>query len=303
MPQLAVSSFSLHSVLGPISIERRDDEGALHKHSFDFPRRHTMEEFAAVAREKIGVSAVELCQIQFDAHDDARIETLRTGLDAAGVKLLTLPIDLGDFGGLNPQWRAEDEARTVEWFGIAAKLGARFVRVNAGSPGSTLADEARPALVESLQRLSDVARNLGLTLLIENHGGSSSDPAFITALLEDVGADRLGLLLDLGNFEPLVSLSHARFADPDSDDAGLDFEPLYARIAALAPYATLVHAKSVDPARDGTPLPDLSRALSIVADAGYTGDISIEWEGRKGDPWQKTAEVAAQVRAVFPHLL
>lgn len=302
MPQLAVSSFSLHSVLGPIAIERRDEDGTLHPLSFAFPREHTLEQFATLARQRLGVSAIELCQIQFDAHDPARIDALRAALDAAGVRLLTLPIDLGDFGGLDPRWRAEDEARTVEWFRIAATLGAHYVRVNAGSPGSTLADEAQPALIETLRRLGDAAGALGLSLLVENHGGTSSDPDFLIALREDVGTDRLGLLLDLGNFDPLVSLSQARFADPDAADDGLDFEPLYARIAALAPHASLIHAKAVDPARDGSPLPDVPRALSIVAATGYTGDVSIEWEGRRGDPWMKTAEVVAQVRAAFPDL-
>jgi len=302
MPQLAVSSFSLHSVLGPIAIERRDEDGVLKVKSFDFPQQHTLEEFAALARERLHVSAIELCQIQFDAHDPARIEALRAGLDAAGMRLLTLPIDNGDFGTHDPRWRAEDEARTMAWFRIASTLGARFVRVNAGAPGSTLSDEVRPALVETLRRLGDAAGALGLSLLVENHGGTSSDPAFLLALRDEVGTDRLGLLLDLGNFDPLVSLSHARFADPDCDDAGLDFEPLYARIAALAPHASLVHAKAVDPARDGSPLPNVPRALSIIAAAGYAGDVSIEWEGRRGDPWEKTAEVVAQVRAAFPAL-
>jgi hypothetical protein len=99
-----------------------------------------------------------------------------------------------------------------------------------------------------------------------------------------------------------VTLSHGRFADPDLDESHLDFEPLYDCIATLAPEASLVHAKSVDPARDGSPLPDLPRALSIVRNAGYAGNISIEWEGHLGDPWERTAAVAAQVRAVFPGL-
>lgn len=302
MPQLAVSSFCLHSELGPISIERRDEHGTMRPLTFDFPHLHTLEQFVGLVPERLGVSAVELCQIQFDSHDPARIASVRAALDAAGVRLLTLPIDLGDFGGAGPDERAADEARTIEWFNIARELGARFVRVNAGTPGSTLDAGARPALVETLQRLGDKANELGLTLLVENHGGTSSDPVFLASLLDEVGSDRLGLLLDVGNLEPLVSLSNARFSNADVDDTGLDFEPLYESIAALAPYAKLVHAKSVDPASDGRPLPDLARAFSILADAGYAGDVSIEWEGRLGDPWEQTAGVVAQVRAAFPHL-
>ncbi|NBC35450.1 TIM barrel protein [Novosphingobium sp. FSY-8] len=302
MPTLAVSSFSLHSQLGPLHLERREADGTLACTTYPFPQDHSLEEFAALVRERLGVKAVELCQIQFDAKDPARIAALRKGLDDAGVRLLTLPIDLGDFGGTNPQWRADDEARSIEWFRIAAQLGAEFVRVNAGAPGGTLSPEVRPALVDSLRRLGDAANALGLTLLVENHGGTSSDVDFLLALLQDVGPERLGLLLDLGNLEPLVSLSHARFSDPSMDVSEINFEPLYDSIAKLAPHARLVHAKSVDPASDGRPLPDLPRALAIVAAAGYAGHVSIEWEGRLGDPWEQTAGVIAQVRAAFPDL-
>lgn len=302
MPVLAVSSFSLHSVLGPIHLEKREDDGNLSAFSFDFPRTHSLEEFATLARDRVGVTAIELCQIQFDAHTPERIAELRAAFDRDGVEVLTLPIDSGDLGRDNAAWRADDEARIVGWFDIAKTLGARFVRVNAGAPGSAMEDGARPGMVESLRRLGDAAASRGMKLLVENHGGTSSDPDFILALLEEVGPDRLGLLLDLGNFEPLVSLSHGRFADPDLDDYGLDFEPLYDRIAKLAPVASLVHAKSVDPARDGRPLPDLPRALNIVKAAGYAGNISIEWEGHRGEPWAQTAGIATQVRAVFPEL-
>lgn len=302
MPCLAVSSFSLHSVLGPISLEQRSADGNLSHFSYDFPRQHSLEDFASLVRERIGVKAIELCQIQFDSHTPERIAALREAFESGGTRVLTLPIDTGNLGCGKAEWLAEDEARIIQWFDIAGQLGATFVRVNAGSPGSVMTAAARPALVESLKRLGDSAAARGMKLLVENHGGTSSDPDFILALLEDVGRDRLGLLLDVGNFEPLVSLSHGRFANPDLDDSHLDFEPLYDRIATLAPVASLVHAKSVDPARNGSPLPDLPRALTIVRDAGYAGNISIEWEGHLGDPWERTAAVAAQVRAVFPGL-
>ncbi|MFM6854682.1 MAG: sugar phosphate isomerase/epimerase family protein [Sphingopyxis sp.] len=301
-PMLAISSFSLHSVLGPLRLERRGDDGAILPLSFDFPREHSLDEFGALVVQRVGARAVELCQIQFDGDTPDRIAQLRAAMDDAGITVLTVPIDSGNLASGNAAWLADDEARIIRWFDIAGQLGAQYVRVNAGSPGYAMAADARPMLVQSLMRLGDAANARGLQLLVENHGGTSSDPDFMLGLLDDVGHDRLGLLLDLGNFEPLVTLSHGRFADPDLDDAGLDFEPLYDRIAALAPVARLVHAKSVDPARDGRPLPDLSRALMIVRAAGYNGHISVEWEGHRGDPWAQTAAVAAQVRAVFPAL-
>jgi sugar phosphate isomerase/epimerase len=302
MSFLAVSSFSLHSVLGPLRLDRRQPDGSLTAIEYDFPRRHSLEEFADLVRQRLGVSAIELCQIQFDGDTPERIERLKEGLDKSGVRLLAVPIDIGDLASVNPEWRAEDMARIVRWFDIAKTLGASYVRVNAGEVGSSHAVDSRASLVSALQALGDAAGERGLRLLIENHGGTSSDPDFMLGLCADVGSARLGILLDLGNFDPLVSLSRARFTNPDVDDSGLDVEPIYAHIRKLAPVADLIHAKSIDPASDGRPLPDLPRALDIVKAAGYRGHISIEWEGRKGDPWERTANVVAQVRAAFPEL-
>jgi len=302
MSFLAVSSFSLHTALGPIRLAQRQADGSLADWVIEFPRHHSLEEFAALARQRVGVSAIELCQIQFDGETPERIEQLKDGLEAAGVHLLTVPIDIGDLATSNPDWRADDMARIVRWFHIARALGASYVRVNAGAVGSTHANAHRAGLVSALQALGDAAAEMGLRLLVENHGGLSSDPAYMLDLRADVGPDRLGILLDLGNFDPLVGLSQARFANPDIEDSGLDLEPIYAHIARLAPVADVVHAKSIDPASDGSPLPDLPRALGIVKASGFQGHISIEWEGRRGDPWEHTRAIAAQVRAVFPEL-
>ncbi len=302
MSYLAVSSFSLHKALGPLRLEMRREDGTLDDLLIDFPRTLTFEEFIGQARDTVGVKAVELCQLQFDSAVPERIEHLRAALDEAGMRMLTMPIDIGDLGHVNAAWRADDEARIKNWFTIAKQLGASYVRVNAGSPGSVVTQDAWAGLVASLRSLGDAANSMGLRLLVENHGGTSSSPEFLLPLQAAVGLDRLGILLDLGNFDPLVGISHARFTNTDVEDTGIDLEPMYAAIARLAPHATLIHAKSVDPARDGTPLPDLPRALSIVAASGYTGSISIEWEGRLGDPWERTCAIAATVRQQFPHL-
>lgn len=300
MSTIAVSSFSLVSLLGPLSVEYRDGDGNLVETTVDIPRQHTIEEFIALTKSRLGLDAVELCQIQLGPLDDARIASIRATLDDNGVRLLTVPIDAGDLSGATAQQRIEDTERIREWIRVAARLGATYVRVNTGSPTAGGSREDRAGLVESLTALSDEARAQSVELLIENHGGLSSDPEYLLDIREQVGADRLGILLDLGNFEPLIGIAHARLAGGTPDDTGLDTTRVYESIARLAPVATLVHAKAHDPASDGTPLYDLHTALEIVADAGYTGPISIEWEGMLGSPWENVAAVLDTVRAIFP---
>jgi len=299
---IAVSSFSLHRVLGPVRFEVPAAEGGYQEVELPFPREHTLEEFAVLVRDRFGVDAIELCQIQFDSSSDERVEELASALRSAGVRVLTVPIDIGDLAGGSDGERATDVARIERWFTIAHRLGATYVRVNTGSPLVGAQSEDRVGLVTALRALASSAESLGVRLLVENHGGLSSDPDFVLALREEVGPEHLGILLDLGNFEPLITISHARFSGENMADVGLELEPVYDKIARLAPVATLVHAKAYDPASDGSPLLDLDRALGIVAATGYQGSISIEWEGVSGDPWVRTGETVAAVRAAFPNL-
>jgi hypothetical protein len=299
MSTIAISSFSLVSALGPLYVEYRDPSGALVETRIDAPQKHTIEEFIALAKTRLGVDAVELCQIQLGPLDDTRLDSIRAALDENGVRLLTVPVDAGDLSGGTPEQRVEDTERIRDWIRVSARLGAMYVRVNTGSPIAGAAREDRAGLVEALKILSDEARSQGVELLIENHGGLSSDPEYLLDIREQVGPDRLGILLDLGNFEPLISVSHARLAGGSPEDTDLDVSQVYENIALLAPVATLVHAKAHDPASDGAPLYDLEKALGIVADSGYEGPITIEWEGLLGDPWDNTARILEVVRERF----
>jgi hypothetical protein len=137
-----------------------------------------------------------------------------------------------------------------------------------------------------------------MRLLVENHGGPSSDPDYLLELRDQV--DGLGILLDLGNFEPLVSVSRARFAGDDLATDHLDTDHVYDRIRRLAPVAELVHVKAFDPRENGSPLLDVDRALSVVHAAGFAGPYSIEWEGHRTDPWEATGDLLGRIRTMTP---
>ncbi|GLY02758.1 sugar phosphate isomerase/epimerase family protein [Actinoplanes sp. NBRC 101535] len=293
MSTLAVSSFSLFQRLGPLVMEKRGPDGELAPLEIPMPAAHTLEEFVAAVRPRFGVSAVEICQLQLADSSPARISRLKDVLDENDVEVTGMPIDVGDLGAGNEATRRADADRVEYWLDVAARLGSSAARVNLGTDPDL-------SLSRVLDRLADTAASKNLQLLVENHGGVSSDPDFLLELRAEVGADRLGILLDLGNFDPLVGVSHGRFAGADVPDTGLDTTPVYERIARLAPHAAAVHAKAFDPASDGTPLLDLDRALTLVRDAGYRGPFGVEWEGVLGDPWEQAAGVVAQVRKHFP---
>ena len=294
--QLAVSSYSLRQLLGPVRMSMRGPDGRKQAVTWgDQPATLSLLELPAQVRERLGLDAVEICQFHIPENTDAYLGQLKRALDGAGVSVVNMPIDVGDISDPNQAHREEDLAEIESWMRAAAALGSRNVRVNASSPMSQ-AVAPLETTIASYRRLAATARSLGIGLLIENHGGITRDPEVIVRLVESV--DGLRTLVDIYNFEPLMSAGLARFRGEPVPDP--DPEPVYRQIARIAPYAGLVHAKTHEFDAEGRPLGlDVQRALTIVRDTGYAGPISIEYEGSKGDPWENTLRTRRIVEQVF----
>ncbi|MCS5497988.1 sugar phosphate isomerase/epimerase [Cnuibacter physcomitrellae] len=314
MTTLSMSSYSVREHLGPVEFTFTDPQGETRTFSFPYQSLTTLAEFPARAKAEFGVDAIETVAFQFKGGlDDPELDAFAEGLRASGVTLLNVAIDAGDLLEIDDDKRAADVAELKRWIERFASMGARFVRVNPGTPFSAHHGPQAPAhLVSALVELGDFARAHGTRLLVENHGGPSSDPAWMLGLLDAVGSDHLGLLLDLGNFDALMQPAMALiFQGPDAAPVdpvtlleNVDLAPVYAGIEQLAPRAELVHVKAHDVDEAGTVRAvDLDRAIRILRDHGYDGPYTVEYEGTGGDPWAKSARVlevtreAAEVRA------
>jgi sugar phosphate isomerase/epimerase len=296
--QICVSSYSFGQLLGPVRLTRRGPDGKRAPVTWGQGEPTlTLLELPARIKAKLGLDAIEICQFHVLENTPSYLGQLKRALDDVGMSLVNMPIDVGNIADPNPTYREEDLAEIEDWMRAAAALGSRMVRVNAGSP---LADTEPPVdvTVASLRRLARFAESQGLQLLIENHGGRSSDPAFLIQLLEAVGPS-LKALLDIGNFEPLMSVNMARFQGKEPPKA-VDLTPQYEAIGKVAPFAGLVHAKTHEFDANGRPTDlDVVRALRIVRDRGYAGPISIEYEGRRGDCWENAQLTKALVEEAF----
>src|SRR3984893_12260480 len=131
---IAVSSFSLHNMLGPLHLEVHDEDGNLTHLEIPKPAVYSLEEFGVLAWERLGVIAIELCQIQFADSSPERVAPLRSSLDRTGVRVLTVVIDIGDLAGATAERRRADVVAITRWLDIARALGAPYARVNIGNP-------------------------------------------------------------------------------------------------------------------------------------------------------------------------
>ncbi|QKK06771.1 MAG: sugar phosphate isomerase/epimerase [Planctomycetota bacterium] len=230
--------------------------------NLDFPR---------ITRERFDIDAVEYVNQFFmdKPRDKSYIADLRQRCDDHGVTSLLIMCDgLGELGNRHGGRRSEAIENHKPWVGAAHALGCHSIRVNAASDGTY--EEQQRLAADGLGKLAEYADQAGLNVIVENHGGLSSNGAWLAGVMQLADHPRLGTLPDFGNF----CLDWSRRDEPDA------WYDRYQGVAEMMPYAKAVSAKSHDFDADGNETnTDYRRMMKIVLDAGYRGRVGIEYEG------------------------
>jgi L-ribulose-5-phosphate 3-epimerase len=219
-------------------------------------------DFAFVARRDFGLGAVEYVNTFFrdKAGDAAYLREMNRRAEQEGVYQHLIMCDgEGRLGDPDAAARTRAVTNHRRWLDAAAALGCATIRVNAASEGGF--EEQQRLAADGLRRLTELADPLGLNVIVENHGGLSSNGRWLAGVMRLVDHPRCGTLPDFGNF--------------------YDYDR-YQGTADLMPFAKAVSAKSYDFDAGGreTTL-DYPRLLGLVAAAGYTGWVGIEYEGTR----------------------
>jgi L-ribulose-5-phosphate 3-epimerase len=243
-------------------------EWSLHKTLFDKDPGKTIDnlDFPKIARETYGVDGVEFVNQFFKdkAHDSAYLQDLKKRADDQGVACVLIMIDgEGDLSAKDDERRTKAVDNHKKWVDAAAALGCHAIRVNTGSNYNK--DDVA-TVADGCGRLVDYGIANKISIICENHGGPSSNPDALLALMKAVNKPAFGTLPDFGNFPK------KKLGDYEID--------IYEAIARMMPYAKGVSAKSYDFGPDGREtMLDYARILKIVTDAGYHGFVGIEYEG------------------------
>ncbi len=162
--------------------------------------------------------------------------------------------------------------RHHKWVDAAAALGCHAIRVNLA--GNDVPEEWKKNSVDGLTKLATYAKTKNINVIVENHGGLSSNAGMLAGVMEAVNMDNCGTLPDFGNF-------CIKRNDPKDYTAGCaEMYDIYKGVAELMPSAKAVSAKSNDFDANGNETKiDYTKMLQIVKDAGYTGYIGVEYEG------------------------
>ncbi len=263
MTQLEGFSMAADSKEPPFKISLA--EWSLHKTLFGHKMDHL--DFARAAKEDFGIDAVEYVNQFFrgKAKDQKYLDEMKSRADDLGVKSLLIMIDgEGAIGDPDETKRTKAIDNHHKWIEAAKFLGCHSVRVNAQSSGTP--EEQMKLAADGLRRLSEFAATQGLNVLVENHGGLSSNGEWLAGVMKQVGLPNCGTLPDFGNFRVSNDLTYDR----------------YQGVEELMPFAKAVSAKSHDfDAQGNETQTDYLRMMKIVTDHGYHGYVGIEYEGSK----------------------
>ncbi|HEX5414559.1 MAG TPA: sugar phosphate isomerase/epimerase family protein [Chloroflexota bacterium] len=275
--KLAISSYSFH----------RFGEG---KEGQERPTFQAMIERCA----ELGLDGIELLGVHFKSTEAEELRALKQHAGQHGIAIVSVSAH-HNFVNPDPQKRLQQIDIIAKWVDVAGALGAPFVRAFGGRWATRprfadfmAADGVEPPLegytdddgyawsAEAFKIASYYAGRRGVTLALENHWGFTGTAAGVLRILRATDSPWLKVALDTGNF---------------------NFRPdQYGELAELAPYAAMVHAKTyVGGGMYYTADLDYRRIGKMLRDVGFSGYVSIEFEGR-AHPDQGIPESVAMLR-------
>jgi L-ribulose-5-phosphate 3-epimerase len=224
-------------------------------------------DFPAFAKREFGIEAVEYVNRFFmdKAKDNAYLTDLKKRAADHGVTNVLIMIDdEGSLGDPDDAKRKQAIENHYKWVEAGKFLGCHSIRVNARSEGSY--EEQMKLATDGLRRLSEFGDKHDINVIVENHGGLSSNGEWLADVMKKVDNKRCGTLPDFGNFQTAPGEWYDR----------------YKGVKELMPFAKGVSAKSHEFDADGNEVrTNYVKMVKIVLEAGYHGYIGIEWEGEK----------------------
>lgn len=259
-------------------------------------------DFAKTAKS-LGIEAVEYVSQCFEDKTAGTeyLKEMKTRADGEGISSLLIMVDReGNLGEPDEAKRAKTVENHLKWLDAAQFLGCHSIRVNAASDGKLSWDEQAKLAADGLHRLCVEGEKRGLYVVVENHGGLSSNGKWLTEVMKLADHPRVGILPDFGNF----------YTDRNKGEL---YNP-YLGVREFMPWVKqAVSAKAYDwdtgagkfyteDRREGREMTlDFERLIKIVVGAGYSGYIGIEYEGDKHSEEEGiklTKQVLEELRAV-----
>ena len=253
-------------------------------------------DFAKIAKS-VGIDAIEYVNQFFmdKAKDTAYLREMNARATGEGVTQVLIMCDNeGNLGDPDPAKRQSAVENHYKWVEAAKFLGCHTIRVNGYSSGTP--EEQKKLVADGMRKLCEFADPIGINVVIENHGGLSSNARWLVETITAANHPRAGTLPDFGNF---------RIGGPtkNNPDAKVESYDSYVGVREMMPLAKGVSVKPrVWDAKGNSSDIDLLKMMKIVVDAGYRGHCGIE-HGPDGKELEAIVELRKQLESVREQLV
>ena len=240
-----------------------------------------------------GIYSIELVNTFYFGKigNQAYWDQFKENCDQAGVSVGLIMCDaLGNLGDADEEARMTAVENHYPWVDLAQFLGAQSIRVNAAGQGAP--EEVAAHATDGLTKLAEYSETKGINVLVENHGGYSSNGEWLSGVMESVDRENVGTLPDFGNF-----------CIERGPEGCVNEYDRYKGMAELMPYAKGVSAKSHEFDENGNEVhTDFLRMMKIVKESGFTGYVGIEYEGDQLSEEEGIKATKALLERVFDQL-
>ena len=177
-------------------------EWSLHRALFGGKLKHF--DVAKVAKHDFGIGALEhSAQFFMDkAEDQQYLHELKKHVADQGVKSVLITVDnQGNLGDPDEKLRHQAVTNHHKWVEAAKFLGCHSIRVNAIYDEKLSYDEQTRLVADGLSWLTEFGAVNDMNILVENHGGPSSNGQWLAGVVREVNHPNCGTLPDFGNFQ------------------------------------------------------------------------------------------------------
>ena len=250
-----------------------------------------LEAIGWIANE--GGEHIEIVPGAFDIHADKMPERIAARAKEEGIDVSSYTI-AANFLQPNAKARAKEVARVKSEVDIAARLGVRFMRYDAGwrpIPEATVENFEKdlPFVADGCREVADYAAQYGITCSVENHGYHFQGAERVRRLVNLVNRPNYRTTMDVGNFvcaddDPVsavrTNIGIASF---------IHFKDFFRRTAGNPPvgegWSRTKGGNYIRGTIVGHGDVELRPIVKIIKESGYDGYVSVEFEGREECLW------------------